>query len=174
MSVKYWIPQCTVSNVFLPCMPWLCQDWYGRNVVNLRTLVCEILNMYEDMDAHIQADLDDESIPYNDAISFGLVTSELLSNCIHHAFPHNWPDPQIHLRLLNTGIEIILIVQDNGIGISPDFNPNTATSVGMSIIRSIIHDLHGTLRYTRLQPHGTEVQVRFSRSSTHPLVSVDD
>lgn len=152
----------------------LCQDWYGRNVVNLRTLVHEILNMYEDMDAHIQADLDDESIPYNDAISFGLVTSELLSNCIHHAFPHNWPDPQIHLRLLNTGIEIILIVQDNGIGISPDFNPNTATSVGMSIIRSIIHDLHGTLRYTRLQPHGTEVQVRFSRSSTHPLVSVDD
>lgn len=152
----------------------LCQDWYGRNVVNLRAMVCEVLNMYDGMHAQIQADLEDESIPYNDAISFALVTNELLSNCIHHAFPRGWDNPQIQLSLQNTGTEIILIIRDNGVGIRTDFDPDTATSVGISIVRSIIDDLHGTLRYSHLNPHGTEVRVCFSRTSTHPLVPVEE
>lgn len=151
----------------------LCQDWYGRNMVNLSTMVQEVLQMYEGMHAHIQTDLEDESVPYTDAISFALVTSELLSNCLNHAFPRDWPNPQINLRLQNTGTEIILTVQDNGVGITPNFDPKKATSVGISIIRSIIDDLHGTLRYSRLQPYGTEVQVCFSRERTHPLISVE-
>ena len=152
----------------------LCRDWFGRNVVNLKTLILEIMRMYQGLGVDLVPELDEASVAYNDAISLSLVTNELIANCIKHAFPQEYPDKRITIRLRNTGADIRLSVCDNGRGISPGFSVDEAQSVGMSIIKSIVSELHGTLSY-RKPPSGagTEACICFERQSISPVVAVN-
>lgn len=153
----------------------LCRDWYGRNIVNLKDLVLEIVSMYQGMRIQMETRLESVSIPYNDAISVALVTNELISNCIQHAFPSpssSEPEPKIVIELRNDFLEVVLSVMDNGAGIGPQIDPKTAQSVGMSIIRSIVSELRGSVRYSPAVPRGTEAQVRFQRQLYPPIADI--
>ena len=152
----------------------LCRDWYGRNVANLKTLITEILQLYQDMPYRLTTALEEVSTFYNDAISIALVTNELVSNCVRHAFPADWANPEIFVGLQNTGTDIILTIRDNGIGLADGIDPRQSQSVGMSIVQSISSDLQGEVLYRPVQPSGTEVCVQFPRQSVHPLVSMDE
>lgn len=131
--------------------------------------------MYQGMRIQMETRLESVSIPYNDAISVALVTNELISNCIQHAFPSpssSAPEPKIVIELRNDFLEVVLSVMDNGAGIGPQIDPKTAQSVGMSIIRSIVSELRGSVRYSPAVPRGTEAQVRFQRQLYPPIADI--
>ena len=65
----------------------LCRDWYGKNIVNLRQIIGEIVRLYEASGVTIHVTLEDITLPYNTAVNMALVINELVSNCIKHAFP---------------------------------------------------------------------------------------
>lgn len=151
----------------------LCRDWFGRNVVNLKTLILEIMRMYQGMGVEMVPELDETSVAYNDAISLSLATNELIANCIKHAFPQDQPDKKITIRLRNTGADIRLSVCDNGVGLSPGFSADETQSVGMSIIKSIVSELQGTLNYRKpASGAGTEAHICFERQSISPVVAL--
>lgn len=150
----------------------LSRDWFGRNIVNLQDLVLEIVNMYRGMSMEVETKLDSVSIPYNDAISVALVTNELISNCVKHAFPDGALGSKIVIELRGAVSEVTLSVRDNGVGMDRRIDPASAQSVGMSIIRGVVAELRGAVRYLPAEPRGTEALVRFQRQRYPPMADV--
>jgi PAS domain S-box-containing protein len=78
------------------------------------------------------------------AIPCGLIITELLSNSFKYAFPEN-REGQINISLNKTNInQIELTIADNGIGLPPNFDISTSTSLGIQLVLQMVdHQLHG-------------------------------
>jgi two-component sensor histidine kinase len=91
-----------------------------------------------------------------DAISLGMVTHELITNALKHAFSES-ESGSIRVTLKHKkrrGID--LSIADRGRGLPPDFKIDSkSSSLGMKIIASTVRQLGGTLEINRLKP-GTE------------------
>lgn len=88
------------------------------------------------------------------AVYCGLIVNELVTNCIKHAFLIN--KGEIEIGYFNKNNKNILIVRDNGIGISDNAND----SLGMSLIKSLVEiNLNGVLRIEN--NNGTLVQIEW-------------
>ncbi len=148
----------------------LSRDWYGRNVVNMRHLVHSIVSLYESFGIKINLELDETTLPYNDAISLSLVTNELVSNACKHAFPIERPTDEIRISLINRGSEVVLIVSDNGIGMPSAGGSGTDRGTGTSIIQNIVTDMEGEMSTTTKRDKGTCVRVLISRKTIRPMV----
>jgi two-component sensor histidine kinase len=91
-------------------------------------------------------ELEPISILIDTAVPCGLILNELIANALEHAFPDQRPG-QITIRLYrNQATEITLEVQDNGIGLPPDFNFSSPASFGLQVVKNIAgHQLQGRL-----------------------------
>jgi two-component sensor histidine kinase len=91
-----------------------------------------------------------------DAISLGMVTHELITNALKHAFSES-ESGSIKVTLKHKkrrGID--LSIADRGRGLPPDFKiDGKSSSLGMKIVASTVQQLGGTLEINRLKP-GTE------------------
>lgn len=88
------------------------------------------------------------------AVYCGLIVNELVTNCIKHAFLIN--KGEIEIGYFNKNDKNILIVRDNGIGISENAND----SLGMSLIKSLVEmNLNGVLKIEN--NNGTLVQIEW-------------
>lgn len=97
----------------------------------------------------IQTEMNIESIPLNldSAIPCGLLINELISNSLKHGFP-NERRGTIYIFLGFIDEETLCLkVEDDGIGLPEDFNPNQATSLGFSLITSLTQQLRGRLKF---------------------------
>ena len=54
---------------------------------------------------------------------------------------------------------ILLSVRDNGVGMPRDLNLNNLESFGLTLVKTLVDDLEGTIEFDT--GHGTEVTVRF-------------
>ena len=84
------------------------------------------------------------------ATPLAVVLSELLQNALEHAFPDDgrtWPDGrEVQVMLHNDGVELLVAVRDNGVGLPPGFTMDSATSLGLSIVRALVSsELGGTI-----------------------------
>jgi two-component system, sensor histidine kinase PdtaS len=81
------------------------------------------------------------------AIPLGLIINELLTNSMKHAFPDNQKGV-IKVNLKKTkDYELLLVVEDSGAGISPDFNVDTSDSLGMKLIYNLTTQINGKLEF---------------------------
>jgi two-component sensor histidine kinase len=92
------------------------------------------------------------------AISLGLIYNEIFTNSLKYAF-FDRNHGTLCLDYDQYGDEFVLAVSDNGIGIDPGIQLETATSTGMTIIRSLVDQLggHASLRNNS----GTHYELRF-------------
>ena len=97
-----------------------------------------------------------------------VVLNELLQNAIDHAFPEELDlqaaPGQVTVSLSNDGDQLRAQVVDDGVGLSPDFDLDTATGLGLSIVRTLVtSELMGTISLRRgdgpADRPGTVVQV---------------
>ncbi len=115
------------------------------------------------------------------AIPCGLLLNELITNAIKHAFP-NGRQGEIHItlepipsatsstdRLPNSAqpscpipqlVTYRLIVEDNGVGLSPDLDISRLKSLGLKISYDLATQLQGTLEVERV--NGTRFQLTFA------------
>ena len=88
-------------------------------------------------------------LPADTATPLGVVLTELLTNAAEHAFPPGWTQPEganVQVWLRNTGTELSVRVQDNGVGWPAGFDIARTSSLGLSIARSlVVSQLNGTL-----------------------------
>jgi two-component sensor histidine kinase len=83
----------------------------------------------------------------------GMIVSELIANASRHAFGGR--GGKIEVELINHGSFVECTVTDNGSGSS-----NGRPGQGLKIIRSLVHDLHGTIDH-RFGTMGTSAKLCF-------------
>jgi len=118
----------------------------------VQSLAPEMLRSLESKSRRIDLKVDTRPIllGIDKAIPFGLITNELISNCVKHAF-RNREDGRIWVSVGLEAGEIILTVADDGVGFPsvPDFK-NTKT-LGLQIVNDLTTQLRGFLELIRDQ-----------------------
>ncbi len=97
----------------------------------------------------IQLRLEIEEIPLtlDHAIPFGLLTNELMANCLKHGFPEGRKGT-IQVALHRIDGVVRLAVSDDGVGLPEPFDPAACSSMGLKLAVSLAHQLGGSLKFT--------------------------
>jgi two-component sensor histidine kinase len=108
-------------------------------------------------------------IPARVATPLSVVLTELLQNAVDHGFPEGSAGGRVAVVLNNDGEELSIDVIDDGHGLDPTFRVESATGLGLSIVRTLVTtELNGTiamrpakpvdLEGVGLEPHGGDRQ----------------
>ena len=137
---------------------------FGKYIKNLTD---QLVKTYMIDSSKIKLDVEVEEITLgiDQAVPFGLVMNELVSNTLKHAFPPSFKGKnkiQITLRSMGAD-EIELIVKDNGVGIPKELDIRKTELMGMQLVFILAEDqLGGTVRLDR--KGGTKFTFRFKRT----------
>jgi len=105
------------------------------------------------------------------ATPLAVALTELLQNAVEHAFPDGWTDHgpgRVLVTLGNDGTELVVRVEDNGVGLPDDFS-TAEPSLGLTIVRTLVtHELAG--RLTMSTHGGTIVEARVPVSAGRDAV----
>jgi PAS domain S-box-containing protein len=92
------------------------------------------------------------------AATIGMILVELLSNIIKYAFPDS-KNGHINIELKKINSQILLLVEDNGIGMGKDFDISKIKSVGLHLVNLMVSQLDGTIVVH--SENGTKILVEF-------------
>ncbi|MCC6396849.1 MAG: PAS domain S-box protein, partial [Bacteroidetes bacterium] len=122
---------------------------------------------------HITIDLDADSVSLDidQAIPCGLIVNELCTNALKHAFPDKTRGRiAVSLRECDDG-SVLLAVRDDGIGLPADLDVFRETSMGMTLVTSLVDQIGGSLAVDR--NGGTAFALTFRpQERTEPASSV--
>lgn len=125
-----------------------------------RVLVQDLFAFYDVPTERIARELhaDDMVLNITQAIPLGLILNELVVNSLKHAFPDGRRGTvRVSLRYVN---ELVgpdqpldeapgeLCVEDDGVGLPPDFDVERVESMGMYLVRILTRQLRGSLVWT--------------------------
>ncbi len=99
------------------------------------------------------------------AVPCGLILNELLSNAYEHAFKgRSQGDIEVTVKRLDED-RLMLRVKDNGVGMDPDELKGSASSLGITLIKTLSTQLKGDLNYTR--DNGSTFEITFQRDKAY-------
>ncbi len=105
-------------------------------------------------------DLDAVQLEIIKAVPCGIIVNELITNAQKHAFPDS-AGGTITVSCKSEGEGgVSLTVEDNGVGLPPDFEVDTTSTLGFSLIRILTQQIDGELEYETRD--GASFTVRFS------------
>jgi len=122
----------------------------------------------------IIVDADGINLDLYRATPCGLIVNELVTNSFKYAFPPSFDGETVRHEPCTLRISLTLskgyynlIVADNGVGLPADFDPLTATSLGLKLVNFIArHQLKAKIKVKTLK--GTEYSIRFSQQAIVP------
>jgi PAS domain S-box-containing protein len=117
----------------------------GSYIKNLATQVIRSLQTQGGSVA-LKFDVNTVEVGIDQATPCGLLVSELLSNCLKHAFPDG-RDGEIRIELQPVEGDAMwcLRVSDTGIGIAADFEARSQDSLGLQLVGDLCKQLHSAL-----------------------------
>jgi PAS domain S-box-containing protein len=83
------------------------------------------------------------------AIPAGLIINELLSNAIKHAFPAGQRGEITVSMQVTQEKQLIISVRDNGVGLPTQLDLSQASSLGLTLVRTLVKQLKGTIEVMR-------------------------
>jgi two-component sensor histidine kinase len=93
----------------------------------------------------LKVDADAGTAPSHDAVSMGLIVTELVMNALKHAFPGEKPNAAILVSYKVAGTDWKLTVSDNGVG-KPDVTASaTKPGLGTSLIKALTRQLNAVV-----------------------------
>jgi two-component sensor histidine kinase len=107
------------------------------------------------------------SVTSREAVSLGLIVTELILNALKHAFPDNKIDPRIAVGFNVAGTNWKLTVADNGIGAPVGVFAQAKTGLGSSIINALAQQLEARVEVLS-SPQGTTVSVTHATFAKMP------
>ncbi|MBN2656825.1 MAG: transporter substrate-binding domain-containing protein [Spirochaetales bacterium] len=121
----------------------------------MENLMSHLREMYVGRDIEIRMDIENIDIQLENAVSCGLIFTELISNTFKHAFAEGERGSvNISVNALEGG-KIQAVVSDNGCGFPEDFNPEGTMSMGIRLVIDLIEgQLEGEWSLNR--ENGTE------------------
>ena len=106
-----------------------------------------------------EVDTEDFMLPVDIAIPCALAINEVLSNAFIYAFKGR-KQGTIQVSARQVGENLHIVIRDDGIGIPPEVDPDTTSSLGLKLIRNLVRQLQGTLAIES-NDRGTTVQIDF-------------
>ena len=133
--------------------------------VDLKTYCNKVIDSMLKLSKNITLNkyLEEITVSSTSAATIGMILVELLSNTIKYAFPESQKG-RINVELRTIDSKMLLIVQDNGIGLLNDFDINKIKSVGLHLVSLMVSQLNGQIKFT--SENGTKIVIEF------PLFSV--
>ncbi len=111
-------------------------------------------------DVELQPQIAEVNLDLEIGVTLGFIVTELLSNCIKHAFPDG-RSGKISLALKEIDDSTLeLCVADDGVGLPQDIQLNKPSTLGLDLVRIFCRQLRGNLEVRR--DRGTEIILRFS------------
>jgi two-component sensor histidine kinase/sensor domain CHASE-containing protein len=133
-----------------------------RFAAYLRDLTNHLLIAYGASASRVRLEVsvrEEEELGLDTAILLGLLISELVSNCLKHAFPGGSAGV-IRIALERTGPESLrLEVGDDGVGLPADCDPAASSSMGLLLVRLFAKQLEAAMEIQR--EGGTRFAFRF-------------
>ncbi len=136
-------------------------------IETLATHLMSINNTYE-RNIKLHFDMDEIYFDINESIPLGLITNELISNSLKHAFPpqslfnNTNKEPNKILISIKKGEDknIELTVEDNGIGLPKNFEEKSKNSLGMNLVMDLVKQIKGKMKIEGSD--GTSFKIIFS------------
>ena len=75
------------------------------------------------------------------AVSIGLIVTELVINALKYAFPMQWPDALVRVTFTSRDADWTLVVSDNGVGKAETGEPPIVGGLGTAIIKALVKQL---------------------------------
>lgn len=102
-----------------------------------------------------RVDGDPGAMPAAVATPLAVVLNELLQNTADHAFPAGGGGGEVVLSLRREGTDLLVDVQDDGDGLPEGFDLESASGLGLSIVRTLVRsELAGTIELVPVPPPG--------------------
>jgi PAS domain S-box-containing protein len=115
-------------------------------------------------------------VSLDQAMPCGLLTHELIANCLKHGFPQGRPgEICVDLQPAEPGTVAdeklwCLRVSDNGVGLPPDFASRREDALGLKLAEDLSHQIGGALHIQSRPEAGAEFSVIFHAQPIAPLV----
>jgi two-component sensor histidine kinase len=119
---------------------------HGRiNVKDYIENVCKgLADTFFDGGFTVETDVADEEVEGQAALKLALIISELIMNAFKHNHGNGRP-LTVRLSYVACGDTRQLIVEDDGVGLPDEFDPQGDTGIGMRIMRVMSRDMGGEL-----------------------------
>lgn len=135
---------------------------------NIRSLVTDIHKTLEtDTQVRIHFDCEAVRLDINQAIPCSLIVNEVVTNIFKHAFP-NRENGNICITLTesdaNNNTRLQLTIEDDGIGMPPDFNKASSGSLGLNLIGVLSQQLEAEYHFNSAG-EGTSFHLHFQKDS---------
>lgn len=135
----------------------------------IRTLIKELSSMYSSKDSvTTSVSSEDMLFDVDTAIPLGLIINEIITNSYKYAFRN---DKENNLSISihkDDNDDYKLVIEDNGPGLSNNFDVKKAKSLGLRLVNRLVKQLHGTLEQTNIK--GARFEIHFKDSSARQLV----
>ena len=127
----------------------------------IQILAANLFDSYEVSSNAIALKINSEDIQLSVdvAIPCGLIVNELVLNSLKYAFPSDRKG-EVYIKLYkDDNNQLLLVVNDNGIGLPPNFDLQNTESLGLQIVVALLNQLLGTIVINR--NIGTEFKITF-------------
>ena len=140
-------------------------------LANYLTRLCETLAQSMIGDSRpisLRVDADAGTAISREAVSIGLIVTELVMNALKHAFPSEKPDGAIVVSYKVAGTDWKLTISDNGIG-KPDVSANnTKPGLGTSLVKALTRQLDAVVDVVS-DSSGTAITITHATFKSQPL-----
>lgn len=128
----------------------------------IRSLIDSVKNIH-DPEERITFNLscDDVALNINQAVPCAMIVNELISNSFEHAFNES-EKGEIGIRITDDNNTIKILVQDNGCGLPSGFNPDNTSTLGYTIINTLVQQLEAGIDIE--SNGGTNVTIVFDKA----------
>jgi two-component sensor histidine kinase len=106
------------------------------------------------------------SVPSTQAVSLGLIVTELVINALKYAFPSDRPDAEILVKYETQGTNWRLTVSDNGIG-RPEQGTGSLDGLGSTLVKALTQQMKAQIE-TESGPNGLSVSITHASFSPTP------
>ena len=140
-------------------------------IANYLTKLCETLAQSMIGDSRpisLKVEADDGTVISHQAVSIGLIVTELVMNALKHAFPGEKKDAAILVLYKVSDTDWKLTISDNGFG-KPDVRASeTKPGLGTSLVQSLAKQLDAHVAIAS-DAHGTAVSITHATFKSKPL-----
>ena len=132
---------------------------FAEYIVNLTSHLFDSYNINSNL-VKLNIQVDDVSLNIETIIPCALIINELVSNALKYAFPKS-REGEIEIILEQQDSNLILIIRDNGVGLTPDFDSKKDKTLGLTLVYGLVKQLKGKIEIT--SQSGVEFKINFTK-----------
>ncbi len=125
-------------------------EMMGDHILASRNINSELITL--------EINASDIYLPIDNAVPLSLITNELLTNSLKHAFPDGRKGT-IRIDLQKSSGNILYRLSDDGIGFPADIDFENTTTLGMELVNNLVMQLMGTISIS--SEAGTQFEIIF-------------